>query len=342
MKLAIISDLHIGKRQYRTDENGFNRFEHIGYRALREYTDIILKNSPDMVIDAGDVFDIPNPPILAMKNYHTMQKKLSDIPTMTILGNHDFNFVNKKNKCSAVDMAQHTYFADYSIKSVEMNDILFVMMPYIYDKQDNIQNYFNECREIVTQSNMSKKILVTHGITEHYHNESLIGDPFMIPDSLVECFDLVIIGHIHTPFDYMSKKTLVISPGSMIDYQAHTDRTGVIFLDTDTMKFEKIKVKTPHIIKKNCTEQDINDVLSNVTEDIYQITYEGDSSVIDNDIFIKAKNIAVNLVIDVIKKDEVEDKEKEITNLDFISWIKTNYAEYTDIFEKARGEIMNT
>ena len=140
----------------------------------------------------------------------------------------------------------------------------------------------------------------------------------------------------------MSKKTLVISPGSMIDYQAHIDRTGVIFLDTDTMKFEKIKVKTPHIIKKNCTEQDINDVLSNVTEDIYQITYEGDSSVIDNDIFIKAKNIAVNLVIDVIKKDEVEDKEKEITNLDFISWIKTNYAEYTDIFEKARGEVMNT
>ena len=341
MKLAIVSDLHIGKRQYRTDENGFNRFEHIGYRALKEYTDIIVENKPDLVVNAGDIFETPNPSILAMKHYYSMQKKLENIPTMTILGNHDFAFINRKANCSAAEMAKHTYFADYTIKSVEINDILFVMMPYIYDKQENIMNLFRECREIAKNSTMSKKILVTHGITERYHNESLIGDPFMLPDKLVTYFDLVIIGHIHTPFDYKEGDTLVLSPGSMIDYQAHVDRTGPIFLDTDTMKFEKILVKTPHIIKLKCTEDNINQVLSNVTEDIYNISYEGDSAIIDNDIFIKAKNKAVNLIIDVIQKEDTEDVTNKPTNLNFKDWLKANYNEYVEIFNKAEGEIMN-
>ena len=30
MKLAIWSDLHIGKRMYRTDETGYNKFEQLG------------------------------------------------------------------------------------------------------------------------------------------------------------------------------------------------------------------------------------------------------------------------------------------------------------------------
>jgi DNA repair exonuclease SbcCD nuclease subunit len=340
MKLAIISDSHIGRKQYRTDENGFNRFEHIGYRALRETTNIILENNPDLIINAGDVFDTANPSILAMKNYHIMQEKFKGIPTMTILGNHDFSFANKNAKCSAVEMSNHTYFADYSIKTEIINNILFVMMPYIYTKAENLQKYFNECLDIVKHSNESKKILVTHGITERYHNESLINDPFLIPDSLVECFDLVIIGHIHTPFNYKEGKTLVLSPGSMIDYQAPTDRTGPIFLDTDTMRFEKILVKTPHIIKKECTEKDINNILSNVTEDIYQIRYTGDTSVIDNDIFIKAKEKAVNLIIDVISEDKPEE-EKQISSIDFWKWLDSNYPDYNDVFKKAREEVSN-
>ncbi|MEE3344059.1 MAG: metallophosphoesterase [Bacilli bacterium] len=339
MKLGIISDLHIGRRMYRTDENGYNKFEQIGYKALKQYTNILLDENPDLIINGGDVFDISNPPILAMTKYQEMQNRLKDIPTMTILGNHDFSFINRNNKCSATQMANHTYFADYEIKSVEFEDILYIMMPYIYDKDEKIYNMFKECKKIAENSTNSKKILITHGITEKYHRESFINDPFLIPDKLVSLFDLVIIGHIHTPFDYKQGKTLVISPGAMIDYQAHEDRTGPIILDTDTMKFHKIKVKTPHIIKKNATESNINDILSNVTEDIYQITYKGDTSVIDNDIFLKAKEKTVNLVIDVTQPEELVETTMNSTLLGFDEWLKANYSDYVEVFRRAKEEI---
>lgn len=341
MKLAIVSDLHIARKQYRTDENNYNKYEQIGYKTLNKYIDIILDHNPDLVVNAGDTFETANPSVLGMTNYFNAMRKLGDIPTMTILGNHDFSFANKKSKCSAVGMVEHTYFADYDIKCVEIDDILFVMMPYVYDTADNIYKYLRKCEESALNSNCSKKILVTHGVTEKYYKDSLISDNIMLSDHLVSLFDLVIIGHIHTPYNYFQGKTLVLSPGAMIDYQAYEDRTGPIILDTDTMTFEKIKVKTPHIIKKNCNDNNINEVLANATEDIYHITFDGNVDNINNDLFIAAKNKAVNLVIDVVKhENEKEDEGPSIVSLNVYEWVKTNYPDYNDIFINAR-EAMN-
>ena len=49
MKLAIWSDMHIGRRQYRTDENNYNKYEQIGYRALNEYVRITKEAKPDLI-----------------------------------------------------------------------------------------------------------------------------------------------------------------------------------------------------------------------------------------------------------------------------------------------------
>lgn len=342
MKLAIISDLHIGKKQYRTDENGYNKFEQIGYQALQKNVKIIQDETPDLIINAGDTFETANPSVLAMTHYFKAMKDLVKFPTMTILGNHDFAFTNRRNKCSAVEMATHTYFADYDLKAVEIENNLFLMMPYIYDTKENIEKYLETCKKIAESSTAEKKILVTHGVTEKYYKESFISDPIMLSDGLVKLFDLVIIGHIHTPFDYKQGKTLVISPGSMIDYQASEDHTGPIFLDTDTMKFHKVNVKTPHIIKKKCTEATINDLLAKVTEDIYHIQYDGNVDVINNDLFIAAKNKAVNLVIDVIKHEEDELESTTKSHLpDIYNWVKTNYPDYETTFNEAREVVMN-
>jgi len=340
MKLAIISDLHLGKRMYRTDENGINKYENIGYRVFDEYIDNIISENPDLIINAGDIFETANPSILAMNKYVLGQKRLKNIPTMTILGNHDFAFNNKNNNCSAAAMASHTYFADYDIKTVELEGILFVMMPYLYAKKEAIAEYFEKCKILTESSSCEKKILVTHGVTDKYAKDSLISDPYMqFSDEFINMFDLVIIGHIHTPYDYVQNGTLVISPGAMIDYQAYVDRTGPIYLDTDTMEFTKKKIRTPHIIKKKCTEDDINDILSNVDENIYHITYRGDTNKIDNDLFIQAKNICVNLVIDVDNIDENEAEDSSIdTSLNFLDWVNKNYSDYVEIFKNAMSE----
>lgn len=339
MKLAIISDLHIGKRMYRTDENGYNKYEQLGYLALEKNMEIIKVKKPDLIINAGDIFEIPNPSVLAMNKYFNSQKMIEGIPTMTILGNHDFAFNNKSNKCSAAAMINHTYFADYEIKTIEIEDILFVMMPYVYDTNENIERYLNECGEIARKAKNKKKILVTHGVTEKYYNDFLIGDKLMFSDELVGLFNLVIIGHIHSPFEYKQGKTLVISPGAMIDYQAYVDRTGPVFLNTDDWTFSRELVKTPHIVKATCNDENINDFLNNVEENIYHISYDGDPDIIDNDLFIMARDKAVNITIDIADHKEEVEVEEEKHSVDIYEWIKVHYPDFVDTFEKAKEAI---
>lgn len=341
MKIAIWSDLHIGRRMYRTDETGYNKYEQLGYKALQDNVNAIRKEMPDLIINAGDVFETANPSVLALNHYFKAQRQLTSFPTMTILGNHDFAFANRRNNCSAAEIVPHTYFANYELKVVELNDIAFILMPYIYDTADNIQTYMNNCADLAKSSKCSKKILVTHGVTDRYFREHFIDDPIKLSDDFIKLFDVVIIGHIHTPFEYKEGNTLVISPGAMIDYQAYVDRTGPVILDTDTMEYRRIRIKTPHIIKCNCNETDINDLLLNVGEDIYHIIYDGDPEAINNDLFIQAKNKAVNLTIEPVQHDEVvEEKVEEAKKLmpDLYSWVATNYPDYTEHFEKAKGE----
>lgn len=345
MKIAFGSDLHCGKRMYRTDETGYNKFEHIGYRVLKEYMKAIKDANPDIAVFAGDTFDIPDPPTLPIVRYAQALRILDDIPTMAINGNHDFKFSNRKNKCSATDLVPHTYFADYELKLVEIDDVAFILMPYIYDTVDNIQTYINNCANLAKSTNCSKKILVTHGVTDRYFRDHFVDDPIKLSDEFVQLFDVVVIGHIHTPFEYWEGKTLVISPGGMIDYQAYVDRTGIVLLDTDTMKYERVLVKSPHIIKKNCDESNINKILDNVTEDIYHIVFDGNPEVINNDLFIKAKNKAVNLVIEPVQHEDTvvgNEEEAEIKKSlmpDLYSWVKLNHPDNAEDFEKAKNSL---
>jgi len=342
MKLAIWSDLHVGCRMYRTDENNINKYEQAIYKALEDYAEVMINENPDLIIDSGDVFDKANPSVLAMNKYARIQQRFErlDIPTMTILGNHDFSFPNRRSKCSAAAMAYHTYFADYDIKSVDIDNIQFVMMPYIYDKDENIEAYLKKCEEVAKSNPLTKKVLVTHGVTEKYYKDSFVGDKIMLSDELVSLFNLVIIGHIHTSFAYKQGNTLVLSPGGLIDYQSYKDSTGPCFVDTDTWQLKKIKVTTPHIIKVDCNEKNINETLKNVTYNIYQITYKGDTSKIDNDLFIEAKNKTLNLTINPIADEVVETKKVKKTALDIITWVSQNYPDKVDLFIKAKEATM--
>lgn len=343
--IAVWSDTHLGKRMYRTDEDNVNKFEQIGYRIADEYSDMMIAENPDLIIHCGDFFDKHDPSILAITKYRAIQKKFqqANIPTMSILGNHDFNIPNRKNNCSAPEMCMNTYFADYDLRVEVIDNILFVMMPYIYDTDENIQEYMRRVEKIVEDSteNYDCKILITHGVTEKYSKESFISDPILLSDYLVSLFDFVLIGHIHTPFEYKQGNTWVISPGGMIDYQANVDRTGFVLLDPNKKTFKRRQVITPHIIKEECTEENINSVLESVTENIYHIHYTGNSDAIDNDLFISAQNTAINVVIDIAREEVEEvDEEKSTVCLDIYAYVNSKFPEHNPSFETAKEALV--
>lgn len=328
LKLGIISDTHLGKRMYRTSENGFNKYESASYKAFNENIDII--KDCDLIIHAGDVFDTANPPILALETFKNGFNSI-DKPKLLILGNHDFNFNYRDLNCSSVSALNIEYeeFADYTIKTYEKDGILFILMPYVYDTKENIEKLFDECKNIKYNG---RKILITHGVTEQYIRENpLIKDNFVIPNDLCEEFELVIIGHIHTPFEQRIGNTLVISPGGLIDYQANKLGTGPVIYDTDTKTYERHLVDTPYLI--DIVTDDVNKELQNIGPYIYRIKYSGDLDDIDTDLFIEAKKKAILIRIEVDKEEQEEIETKLNTN--FIAWIKENYPDKLDDFLQA-------
>ena len=107
MIIAAQADLHYGKKMYRTDENNHNKYEAATYKAGKEFTQIIVNRKPKVVVNAGDSFETAEPSVLALTKFREMQQSFEDngIITLTINGNHDFKFANRKNRCSAPDYA---------------------------------------------------------------------------------------------------------------------------------------------------------------------------------------------------------------------------------------------
>lgn len=344
MRLAVLSDLHLGKKQYRTEEGSLNKYESANYRALFNSVELIKQKNPDIVLLAGDIFDTPNPSVYAMEQFRKMMRELVDYPMLLVLGNHDFGFVNKANGCSAVrtllDPSMNIKaFAEYEPMLVEVNDTAFLLAPYIYDKLENLTNYWQKCLELLEKTRCQYKVCLTHGVTENYalkHSE--LADKFQTPTDIVRTCDVVLIGHIHTPFEYMDKNTLVISPGSVVDYQAYENHTGPLFVDVKTKEHNWEIIDTPHIIKRTLDETNINTFLSNVGAYIYNLTYDGDIDKIDNDLFVKAKNKAINLVLNLSKPTEIETKQVSL-NTNFYDWVKSTHEDMLPFFIEAKNNL---
>lgn len=344
MKLAVISDLHLGQRMYRTEDGYLNKYEKAGYKAFEDNIRAIIKEQPDIIIYCGDIFDTGNAPILALEKFKVGLSKLRSMTNLIILGNHDFNFNNKLNDCNAVDLVisdNNIILADYSIKTYEKDNFLFVLMPYLYAKQIDLEDYFQNCLSIARSSNACHKILITHGVTDNYVQRfPELQDKFLLSDELVNAFDEVFIGHIHKSFDYVDNGTLVVSPGALINYQEDHNTTGPVIMEFDQfgnrIDYRKINIETPYLIKRELNEKTINPFLSKVTNKIYNITYNGDISKIDNDLFIKAKSKAINIVIALKQVENLNTTEIQDCG-SFFDWIKNTYPDKLSVFQNAKN-----
>jgi len=338
MRLAIMSDLHLGKRMYRNEDSYLNRFEQAGYDVFDSYIENIAQSDADIVINCGDTFDVPNPTIIATSKYINEMQKLQNKTVLTVSGNHDFSFANRQygyNSILCAD-ASNMINATYDIVTYEKDGVLFVLMPYVYDTDDNILQRWTTCERLIANSKL-KKVLVTHGVTEHYANMfPELKDKYVIPDDLVEKFDVVLIGHIHNPFTYYSHNTLVISPGASIDYQADECHTGPMYLDLDTMEIERNVLDTPHIISIDADDTNINDYLSSVTRAIYKINYAGNN--IDENLYLEARRRAINLSIQRATVDDLSST-STTTEISLYDWLQANYPDDVEAIRKIQLEV---
>lgn len=216
MKLIHLSDLHLGKRV-----NGYSMLEDQDY-ILKELLSIIIAQSPDAVLIAGDIYDKPVPPAEAVRLFDDFLVQLSrlNVQVFVISGNHDsperIAFGSRLMDASGIHLSP---VYQGTIEPISMTDpygtVDFYMLPFIkpahvrrfYEEEsESIESYTDAMQTVIDHLPINAKhrnVLLTHqfvtGSLRAESEELSIGGSDNIDASVFAPFDYVALGHLHTP-----------------------------------------------------------------------------------------------------------------------------------------------
>ena len=211
MKIGIISDLHLGKRNY-----GIIELENDFYTQYHKNIQELIKNKVNTEIIAGDIFDTPKPSALAISQFQEGIRQLNknNINVLNIIGNH--TMLQTPHHIPADELFTNEF--DYQLLNENnkyiQDDIAIVGLPY------HNNNKLPELKEKIHKlakeiKNYRLKILVLHQEFQEYCG--FAGAKLSIHDIPVQEFDIIICGHIHERKSTLidGTKTFYIQPGSI-------------------------------------------------------------------------------------------------------------------------------
>ncbi|MCH5256486.1 MAG: exonuclease SbcCD subunit D [Lachnospiraceae bacterium] len=230
MKFFHLSDLHIGlkliNRDLREDQ------EYI----LKQIVDISIKEQPDAIIIAGDIYDKAVPSAEAVEVFdHFIAELSSSLPQtviMMISGNHDS--APRVNCFRSILSKQNLYMVglpptmeDEYIEKVTLQDeygnVNFYLLPFVKpsmvkmvigtDENGNNFSYNDTIHRLIERENINeneRNILVSHQFylpagkeakdVERMDSEiRTVGNIDEVTADILEKFDYAALGHIHKP-----------------------------------------------------------------------------------------------------------------------------------------------
>ena len=217
MRLAHISDLHLGKRV-----NEFSMLEDQRY-IVKQIESILEEEAADAVLIAGDVYDKPVPPGEAVRLFDGFLTALADrgIHVFVISGNHDsperIAFGSRLMEKSRVYMAP---VYDGHVSPIELRDaygsVYVYMLPFVKPAvvkkcwpEEGIETYEDAVGCAVAHMKEevfvpeARNVLVAHqlviGASRCDSEEVSVGGLDQVSVGLFRDFDYTALGHIHGP-----------------------------------------------------------------------------------------------------------------------------------------------
>ena len=217
MRLAHISDLHLGKRV-----NEFSMLEDQRY-IVKQIESILEEEAADAVLIAGDVYDKPVPPGEAVRLFDGFLTALADrgIHVFVISGNHDsperIAFGSRLMEKSRVYMAP---VYDGHVSPIELRDaygsVHVYMLPFVKPAvvkkcwpEEGIETYEDAVGCAVAHMKEeafvpeARNVLVAHqlviGASRCDSEEVSVGGLDQVSAALFRDFDYTALGHIHGP-----------------------------------------------------------------------------------------------------------------------------------------------
>lgn len=251
MRIVFVGDTHIMSVCPSSRKETNEEYRELQYNKLKYIYENIAKDEKDIVVITGDVFHSSALSMMAgtPKFYNDIIDLMNTRQTYTIVGNHDLYYRN--------DEVENTTILDNLLKAgVHHLDLLHI---YEYGKKFNIYgvDYNQNFPKLLNHSD-SYNIIVAHSFFEDdfYGAE---GNTNLTIDAIrnyLGCYDAVVLGHDHAPYNMlqienrisMSKKTMIVRPGSLMRGTSHTCQVNripqVAVFDTNDLswKYESLPV----------------------------------------------------------------------------------------------------
>lgn len=288
IKILHTSDWHLGKRLFKNDRIE----EQILF--LDWLVQEITENQIDILIIAGDIFDVPSPPMRALQALYDFIYKLGEldsVETFLITGNHDsstlleipksffnlkkchvyskisssleaMNYVYKKGNIT-LGLKHLPYFRNFELTNlIEQNNLL--------TDEQNIKKYFDTYFSHWDHDQLDHKILISHHGFGKYsaagseHAIYLSGLEYFPLEWVQEHFDYIALGHIHKK-QLLSKSPPILYTGSPIALRFSETSKKIISKITVTknsLNFEEVQVPVFRklLTLRSCSQNYENDL----------------------------------------------------------------------------------
>ncbi len=269
MKILHTSDWHLGKRIEGKERYAEQR------AVLDELKEVIKKYDVSAVINAGDVFDVNNPPAEAEELFYSTALEISRLcPFIAVAGNHDsaerlnaphgiasvsgivlVGTVIENKKCGNIEWVK----GGVKIKTDKGNlNVLTLPFPSAarlgaighlasqtnkYDEM--VKELFNDAQTVFSHGEVN--VAVSHlflGNATQNGDEVNLGTASILPKTVLPDCDYVALGHIHKA-QVASKSKNAYYSGSILEYNPSEsgDKYFLIY-DSDTKQVEKVKINS--------------------------------------------------------------------------------------------------
>ena len=201
MKLVHIADTHLGLAAFsRLDpDSGMNLREKQIYDNFLAAIDVIIREKPDVLVHAGDLFDTVKPKTRAYTTVLDALTRLheADIPLVIVTGNHSMVKTRYTTSPLAVlDYHPAEIYAAYSFKyeRVEIGDTVFHLIPNMLRVED-----YRTAYDAVELAPGRNNVLVTHGLATAIKDKRLatVAEHELDSTILSDTFDYIALGHYH-------------------------------------------------------------------------------------------------------------------------------------------------
>ncbi len=241
MKVLFTADWHLGRQTLNLDYLPYQR------TLLMEWLleEVLSKESVDLLVVAGDIFDSKHPPALALDLFSDFAAALAErsIPAVFVAGNHDLPEL--VSYMEGVLRRHHLYCVSAARWDVDRARLAMapeiVVIPHLprYRMERPVEELLEE---LASRYPPSEHILVLH-LTVGHDGESgwEMGLVPSVDAGILRGWKLVVSGHLH---GHRTLASNVVYPGSLLKYhpQEFRQRKGVLRVDTDAGTWKVIPI----------------------------------------------------------------------------------------------------